>query len=61
MIAQEFVFKDEAQRQCFEQYKGGAFQIVYLQGDCKITTNNTFTNEGYLVQFIVSYSSKIQF
>jgi len=51
MTIQGFVFKDEAQRQCFENYKGGDFQIIYLQGDCQITAKNTFTDESYEIQF----------
>jgi hypothetical protein len=60
MTIRVFVFKDEAQSQCFEQYKG-FFQIIYMQGDCQITANNKFTAEGYEILFNVSYSSKIQF
>jgi hypothetical protein len=60
MTIRVFVFKDEAQGQCFQQYKGGNFQIIYMQGDCQITANNKFTAEGYEILFNVSYSSKIQ-
>jgi len=59
VISRDFILKDEVQQEKLDKYPGGNCEIQYIRNVNRMFVKHTFVHETYVIEFHVSYFSKI--